>query len=132
MTERVITEVTAHLSAKIDKDFADVHTLLGKQDRRLDELTSTVRVAAATVTDMVAGLADVATGPPTPGASLPRPEALDDACKAASAGHPQKVEVDVYGRAVTQYVQPGDDPAQIWDDMCATITRHAGVVAWHN
>ncbi|TDB83434.1 hypothetical protein E1264_28565, partial [Actinomadura sp. KC216] len=65
MTERVITEVTAHLSAKIDQALAEVEARLRQQDAHIAQLGSTVRVAAAAAaTKMLPGLADVSTGPP--------------------------------------------------------------------
>jgi hypothetical protein len=154
MTERVIAEVTAGLNAKVDQAFAEVHATLtdvratlidvqatlaehdGRltgQGQRLDELAATVRVAAATVTKMVADLAEQQPHPPRPGAALPRPKALDDACAAAAEDdRPQSIQVEVHGRTVTQYVAPGTDPAQVWDDLCATISDRARAVAWHN
>lgn len=134
MTERVIAEVTAYLSAKIDRAFAEMEDRLRGQDGRLDELASTVRVAAATVTKMVADLAEEEpTRPPTPGAPLPRPAALDAACEAAADENgPRIVQVEVYGRTVTQQVGPSSDPAQVWNDLCSTIRDHSEVVAWHN
>jgi hypothetical protein len=140
MTERVIAEVTAAVNAKVDHALAEIYAQHGDhdarltgQDQRLDELAATVRVAAATVTKMVADLASDPPRPPSPGAPLPRPATLDAACAAAAdRDGPQSVRVEVYGRVVTQYVAPRTDPARAWRDLCATIRDFSGAVAWHN
>ncbi|MEV0660171.1 hypothetical protein ACIBI3_02140 [Actinomadura luteofluorescens] len=133
VAERVITEVTAALNAKFDHALAEIRAEHGDHDERLGDLAATVRVAAATVTKMVADLASAPPTPPAPGAPLPRPAALDAACAAAAdKDGPQSVRVEVYGRVVRQYVAPRTDPAQVWTDLCATIRDVSGAVAWHN
>ncbi|MGI5418700.1 hypothetical protein [Actinomadura luteofluorescens] len=133
VAERVITEVTAAVNARFDHALAKIRAEHGDHDERLTELAATVRVAAATVTKMVADLKPAPPRPPAPSAPPPRPAILDAACAAAAdrAGM-QSVRIEVHGCVVTQYVAPATDPAQVWDDLCATIGTRSGAVAWHN
>lgn len=50
MTERTITNVTAHINAKIDKTFAEVGSKPVARHERMNDLATTVREAVATFT----------------------------------------------------------------------------------
>lgn len=99
--EQVSERVISQLAPRLDE-----------HDRRIDEVTTTVRLAAASVTTMLQQIADPPSPPPSD-----RPAALDDACNAPTGAGRQRVVVDVAGRTVTEYVEPGSDPARVWDEM---------------
>ena len=112
LVNRIVTEVSENVVSQLGKRMDD-------HDARLDELADTVRLAAASVTATIQRLLDTANPPGV------RPPVLDAACAADPAAGTQRVTVDVHGRAVTEYVRPGDDPAAVWADMCAAVAMHA-------
>lgn len=120
IADRVVEQIISRVTEYVDRHHDE-------QAQEIAELATTVRLAAAGVTKMIEQLS--ASRPP---GDQP-PAVLDAACAADPADGPQRVELDVHGRHVVEYVTPGDDPSAVWADTCAAVTSQTpGAGAWQN
>lgn len=122
--EEIAAREAKQIINRLETEIADL-----KQEVRT--LAAALRGATTTVTTMIEALSDPTNRPPVP---ILRPPAVDKACAAAPGEGPQRITVDVFGRQLTEDVQPGSDPAQVWADMCTAVSVHAQreAEAWQN
>lgn len=139
--DQLCTAITAFLSesrgryANIERRMADLETSMEQRlsaletklawavetlQARADDIcrdTSYVRVIAAEAFARANGGKRLQA--PLPGRDAPRPIAIDRACAAAPAEGEQRVDLSEYG--LTLYVDPGSDPAVVWDVVLKSL-----------